>query len=193
MKRKPRRATRIVALALASIAAPVIAVGCGGSVPSPQSEGMTAVPPEDPVAALDQAEREVQVALGLYPTPPMQALAQPTYGGVQSQQTPYAAPPPPAPPAAPAPTTTAPAPAERKAETEAKRAERVSPGADEASPVSQDPCMTACRALQSMGRAATHLCELAADGEGHARCANAKDRVRRAEDLVRQRCPSCAG
>ncbi|MDI1481389.1 hypothetical protein [Polyangium sp. y55x31] len=193
MKRKPRRATQIVALALASIAAPMIAVGCGGSVPSPQSEGMTSAPPEDPVAALDQAEREVQVALGLYPTRPLQAMAQEqsTYGGAQSQQSPYAAPPPPAPPAAPAPTTTAPAPAETKAETEAKRAERVSPGADEASPVSQDPCMTACRALQSMGRAATHLCDLA--GEGDTRCANAKDRVRRAEDLVRQRCPGCAG
>ncbi|MDI3291249.1 hypothetical protein [Polyangium sp. 15x6] len=119
----------------------------------------------------------------------MQAMAQQATTGTQPQQPPFAAPPPPAPPLAP--TATAPAPIERKAETEAKRAEDQSPSADEATPVSDDPCMTACRALQSMGRAATHLCDLA--GEDDARCATAKDRVRKAEDLVRQRCPACAG
>ncbi|MDI1431012.1 hypothetical protein [Polyangium sorediatum] len=196
MKRKPRRATRIVALALASIATPILAFGCGGSVPSPH-EGAPGARSDDPVAALDQAEREVQLALGLYPSPPAQAMAQQPLEATQAQ-TPqqYATPPPPTPtPALPAPTATMPAPApaeaERKAEADAKRAEAGAPAADEATPVSSDPCMTACRALESMGRAATHLCDLTGDGD--TRCANAKDRVRRAEDLVRQRCPGCAG
>jgi len=192
MKRKPRRATRIVALALASIAAPILAFGCGGSMASPHAEGMAGARSDDPAAALDQAEQEVQLALGLRPAQPAQAMAQQPYGGVaqtQSSQQTYAQPPPPAPTATmPAP---APAEAERKAEADAKRAEVGAPASDEATPVSSDPCMTACRALQSMGRAATHLCDLT--GNGDARCANAKDRVRRAEDLVRQRCPGCAG
>ncbi|MDC3961176.1 hypothetical protein [Polyangium jinanense] len=185
MNRKPRRATRIVALVLASLAAPLLALGCGGSVPSP---GATGAPPQDPAAALDQAEREVHSALGLYPTPPMQAMAQQATTGTQPT---FAAPPPAPPPLTPTPAPTAITPAhpDRKVETEAKRAE--APSADEATPVSDDPCMTACRALQSMGRAATHLCDLA--GEDDARCASAKDRVRKAEDLVRQRCPACAG
>ncbi|MDC0745624.1 hypothetical protein [Polyangium mundeleinium] len=189
MKRKPRRATRIVALALVSIAAPVLVSGCGGGMASPQAGGAAEARSDDPVAALDQAEREVQLALGLSPARPAQAMAQQPFGATQAQspqQPTYATPPP-----TPTATMPAPAPGEAKAEAEAKRAEAGAPASDEAAPVSSDPCMTACRALESMGRAATHLCDLTGDDD--TRCANAKDRVRRAEDLVRQRCPGCAG
>jgi hypothetical protein len=53
----------------------------------------------------------------------------------------------------------------------------------------QDPCVTCCRALASMGRAAEHLCGLA--GEGDERCENARARVGRATDRVRAQCPVC--
>ncbi len=50
-------------------------------------------------------------------------------------------------------------------------------------------CGTACAALQSMTRAAEHLCGLT--GEGDARCTNARSRVKTAGDRVRGACPSC--
>lgn len=52
-----------------------------------------------------------------------------------------------------------------------------------------DGCATACRALSSMRRAATHLCELAGDGD--ARCDSAKGRVANAEERVRASCSDC--
>jgi hypothetical protein len=54
-----------------------------------------------------------------------------------------------------------------------------------------DECTTACRALGSMQRAASRLCELDTPREGE-RCAHAKARVARAEERVRSRCASCA-
>ena len=191
MKRKACRATRIVVLALGSIAAPLFAFGCGGGMPQPGREGLTAAPGnEDPAAALDRAERDVQLALGMYPAPVAQGTASQSYGGAAQQpspqQAPFATPP-------PAPTATLPPPPSdpaRKAESEAKHAEATAGADADATPVSADPCFTACRALHSMGRAATHLCDMA--GEDNDRCASAKDRLRRAEELVRQRCPDCA-
>ena len=53
----------------------------------------------------------------------------------------------------------------------------------------RDGCTTACGALASMARAATRLCALT--GEGDARCASARDRLRAAEGRVRAACPSC--
>lgn len=50
-------------------------------------------------------------------------------------------------------------------------------------------CGTACAALQSMTRAAEHLCGLT--GEGDARCTSARSRVKTAGDRVRGACPSC--
>jgi hypothetical protein len=50
-------------------------------------------------------------------------------------------------------------------------------------------CDIACRALGSMQRAATHLCELAGDGDG--RCASAKARVDGARERVHASCPAC--
>src|SRR5262249_46308294 len=54
---------------------------------------------------------------------------------------------------------------------------------------SGDPCFTACRALASMERAATHLCELTGDGD--TRCSNARTRVKTAPARVRSSCPVC--
>ncbi|MRG90856.1 hypothetical protein [Polyangium spumosum] len=190
MKRKPCRATRIVALALASFAAAMLAFGCGGSMPPAEDSG-TQAPGDDPWAALDQAEQEVHLALGVAPTRMTAGPIDEAQGGAVAQQAveepTYATPP-------TAPTAYAPPPGEAvgKTEAEAKRAEGPARPADAApKPVSADPCSTACRALDSMERAATHLCDLA--GAEAARCASAKDRLRKAEELVRQRCPGCAG
>jgi hypothetical protein len=59
-----------------------------------------------------------------------------------------------------------------------------SPKADQ-----NDACTPACRALASMERAATHLCDLA--GESDPRCEGARARVSRASERVRNGCPSC--
>ena len=53
-----------------------------------------------------------------------------------------------------------------------------------------DACSIACRALASMERSATHLCELAGDG---AQCDSAKARVKSASERVHGACPGCAG
>ena len=52
-----------------------------------------------------------------------------------------------------------------------------------------DRCVTACRALGSMNRAAGRLCGLA--GGEDARCQRAEKRVGSARKLVRRACPSC--
>ncbi len=52
-----------------------------------------------------------------------------------------------------------------------------------------DRCLTACRALASMQRSATRMCELI--GEDDARCDSVRDRVERARQLVYGECPSC--
>ena len=62
--------------------------------------------------------------------------------------------------------------------------------ADSAS-LSASPCETACRALASMDRAATHICSLA--GDENERCTNARERVRSATERVRQSCSDCSG
>jgi hypothetical protein len=65
------------------------------------------------------------------------------------------------------------------------------PGQPGATPLSEgDACTIACQALASMQRAASHLCELAGEGE---RCDAAKARVQTASDRVQQACPGCAG
>lgn len=54
------------------------------------------------------------------------------------------------------------------------------------SELSSDPCMTACRALASMTRATTHLCDLAGDADP--RCDNARSRLRGARERVHGSC-----
>lgn len=50
-------------------------------------------------------------------------------------------------------------------------------------------CANACRALESMRRAAEGICRMA--GEGDERCDRARDRVRAAEDVVRDSGCTC--
>jgi hypothetical protein len=56
-----------------------------------------------------------------------------------------------------------------------------------------DTCSIACRALASMRRSADRLCQLAPSASPDApRCNDAKDRVTKAEQRVRERCAACA-
>jgi len=52
-------------------------------------------------------------------------------------------------------------------------------------------CHTACRALASMERSATHLCELTGDGDP--RCGDARSRLSAASAKVKASCPMCQG
>lgn len=60
-----------------------------------------------------------------------------------------------------------------------------------ATPLSTGACEVACKALESMRNATTHLCELATDEP--ARCDDAKSRLERATSRVNEVCPACAG
>lgn len=104
---------------------------------------------------------------------------------------------------APAPSTTSTDASPPPAPTAPKSADRPRDGEDrattmggaqapegEAASLSGSPCETACRALASMDRAATHICSLA--GDEHERCTNARERVRSATERVRQSCSDCS-
>lgn len=52
-----------------------------------------------------------------------------------------------------------------------------------------DRCTSACKALDSMTRAATRVCELV--GESDAQCSDARKRVARSQSRVAQACPAC--
>jgi hypothetical protein len=95
--------------------------------------------------------------------------------------------------AAPGEMESPPAPAPAPAAAPPPEAEPT-PSAAQAPPLAvetSDPCFTACRALASMERAASHLCGLT--GEEDPRCDGAKLRVRNATERVRAGCPSCSG
>lgn len=62
---------------------------------------------------------------------------------------------------------------------------------DGAAPAAGDRCEIACRALGSMERATSHLCDLAGDGDD--RCSSAKERVASAKERVVAACPACGG
>lgn len=63
-------------------------------------------------------------------------------------------------------------------------------GREAYSATAADRCNVACRALESMQRAAERLCSIA--GEDDARCQRADHRVSYATDLVRRSCASCS-
>ena len=56
-------------------------------------------------------------------------------------------------------------------------------------PPFEDRCLIACKALASMQRSATQLCELT--GQYDPRCENVRERVEAARELVFSSCPSC--
>lgn len=59
---------------------------------------------------------------------------------------------------------------------------------DTAQALSTDDCTAACRALESMGRAAERICAI----EPGPRCADARGKVETARGRVRSACPTCA-
>lgn len=134
------------------------------------------------LARLDSAEAELARVYGpapayAYAQPPGQeSVSQGGLGAPPQQQ---------AQPLVPAPTATAARPAPQD---EARKAEAQAP-TDSAAPT-DDPCVTACRALASMRRATGHLCDLT--GSNDPRCASAQDRVTSAGGRVQQHC-TCGG
>lgn len=181
------------ALVLASTTT-LLAAGCGASSPSTGfgETKMTSVPSEpapqtvgEAEARFATAEQDVFGALGdkrdvdpRFATPPAGQLVQPTSPGATTAA--ESAPPPP-------PTDSY----RPHKEDEGRAAAGAAPvqGADAAAQQSSSPCVTACRALASMDRAATHICQLA--GSDDARCTNARERVRLATERVRQSCSDC--
>jgi hypothetical protein len=118
-----------VSLALGAVF--VLAVGCGGAAPSAAAPGVGAPLNVDAAAAqLDQAERDIRLAMG----EPPGAAALKSAGGAEQ-------PAPPPPPAAP-------------------RAAEVQTDSRTVGGKTGDPCQSACPALSSMRRAATQLCAL---------------------------------
>ena len=190
MSTSPARpaARALAAITLAGAAAAQAMTGCGGGyrepsaptadtpaaapAPAPELELFAApASPEEAQAQLDRAEAELSSLLG----GPQQFASPPSSPASAAQ--PGTAPPPP--PAAPA-------------ESPIARKEAAPMGGavgDRATQVSGNPCVTACRALASMTRAAEHLCGLAGEDDG--RCSGARSRVKNATDRVQSQCPAC--
>jgi hypothetical protein len=193
MKRSSSPALRLGSVAfIFGTATTFFAAGCGaGASTNPglmDGKATSAMAPQEPPAPLNVAEAEAQLALaernvfgafgrdkpeGQFAQPPGQPLAQ---GSVAAESSP---PPPP-----------------RGEDRVAKDGDRgLAAGAAPVSPqydsASSSPCETACRALASMNRAATHLCNLA--GQESESCSNARERLRAATERVRQSCSECAG
>ena len=93
---------------------------------------------------------------------------------------------PPSPPSA-----TAPAPMDREASR--VQARDAFARAELELQASASDCAAACRALGSLERAATRLCELAESPDDRRRCDDAKQKLGAARDRVRQTCNACPG
>jgi hypothetical protein len=175
----PRSHARSIHRAIALTAAAFLLAACGASLSSSAGKTTTAPIPltdvNSALAELDRAENEISLHVPgeRQHVGADQPSERPAPGDMDS-------------PAAPASDPPAAAPPPVKSE--------VSPSAVGASPPAvetSDPCFTACRALASMERAASHLCGLT--GEEDPRCDGAKVRVRNATERVRAGCPSCSG
>lgn len=151
-----------------------LSAGCGGGAAeaksgadaptdaAPAGEEAPLTDADSALFELNRAEDQIHSLLGPAPPPPAEPAA---------SAAPAALPEPGAPDT---PTTTT-----QSEATGSKRPEK------SAEPLS-DACAIACRALASMGRAASHLCGLS--GEGDPTCLNARERVRNATDRVSAQC-----
>lgn len=193
MKRSSSPALRLGSVAFVLVTATMFsAAGCGGSMPSSGGQvdakvASSAMPQEPPTphnvgeaeAQLAMAERNVFGAFGQdkregqFAQPPGQTMAQ---GTAVAESHP---PPPPS--------------GDDRAMKDGDRptAGAAAPVTPQLDSVSSSPCETACRALASMNRAASHICYLA--GEDSDSCSNARERLRSATERVRQSCSECAG
>lgn len=170
-----RAAALIASLALAA---------CGGSSLKAYPEEPLPQTPEGTLAALDQAEGQLRLALGEPPSSSMGAPTQPSATSPGASASPS---PPPPPPASPPPVD-AQSRAPSQIEADAPAPTKSGGSADEPA---GDPCASVCRALASMMRATEHLCALA--GAADARCEGARSRVQSAGERVQAHCPRCAG
>lgn len=80
-------------------------------------------------------------------------------------------------------------PAQVDAGGAAQRPPGVAPAPGRATPLADDRCPHACRALDSMRRSAARLCELT--GPDDPRCQHVEERLGRARDAVSRTCPRC--
>lgn len=192
MKRSSSPALRLGSVALIFGATAIfVGAGCGGASAVGASAGDSKVTssamPQDAPVPRDLGDAEAQLAMaeryvfgafgqdkreGQFAQPPGQTMAQ---GTAAAESHP---PPPP-----------------HGEDRAAKDADRPTAGAAPMSPqydsASSSPCETACRALASMNRAASHICSLA--GQDSDSCSNARERLRLATERVRQSCSECAG
>lgn len=172
--------SRPIHRAIALAAAATLLAACSASLSPNQKTSSQPIPLTDvdsALAELDRAEGEIRLHVPGDRQDVGAAAGRPAAAGQTAPTTPSPAP-------EPAPAAAPPPPAESEATGAAAPA---TPPTFEAS----DPCFTACRALASMERAASHLCGLT--GEEDPRCDGAKGRVRNATERVRAGCPSCAG
>ena len=125
------------------------------------------------------------------------SAGQPSYASESPPPADYAAPPPPAPsPAAPSVDRSeehAEAPGTTDARARYSRANvQLSQSRRELEiATSQRDCANACRALDSMERAAAQICELARSNDEHRTCKSAEDQVGAARDRVHSACGDC--
>lgn len=198
MKRDSSPALQIgSAIFLVAMANVFIGAGCGGSMPAvgdsktgAQAE-MASPPPPPPERLESMTDAEALMAHSEYDLRHALGLDKQEYQGQFAQ--------PPASPVRPDETRSAHEEAtdHKPKDAEAKAATTSPAGA--ATPMQQStadsaggsvsPCVTACKALASMDRAASHICSLAGDDDS--RCTNARERVRSATERVRQSCPDC--
>lgn len=195
MKRSSFPTYRVGSLAFAFVTAMFFVAACGsGSPVAGGGAAKTAAPAEmavprtldDAQAQLASAERSIFGAFGQYKLEPQGGFATPPGATTQASN-----------PAAPTTTDRPPPPPMHDAAKPAPEGEAraMSGGGDSAAQgatmsASSSPCETACRALASMNRAATHICALAGDDSDS--CTNARERVRAATERVRQSCSECA-
>lgn len=183
---------RLLLALLSSFVMTELALGCGGAPTANMPRDYAGMPIETAKADLDKYENDMLLALGTpkdaaFAAPPMHQSrpvteTKPTEDSARTTAAQQPSPP-------PMPTTTA-APTATVARSEDERVQaQAGAAAEEAAPVSNDPCAIACRALASMGRAASHICDIA--GENDERCENARGRVKNAEERVRSACPAC--
>jgi hypothetical protein len=164
-----------VAGALVALSFSLSVAGCGGA---------PAMAPKSPGEAPAGSPSYGAPPAG-YPGYPAQPANAAEPSGAQGTAQPSPAPPPASPQATP---STAPPP-DAASVRSAARADFARAQAD--LEAASTDCATACRALASMERAATHLCELAGDPDDQTRCNDARRKVIAARERVRSACGTC--
>lgn len=163
--------------------AALLAAGCGGAAVSSKAAD-AAPPPEreaeltDEASALSELSRAEGELTALFPVGGQAAEPLPAASAAPVATGTYAT----APGSPPTNQSSAPPPGQQPVSL----SEAAGSSGDHVQGAPPNPCATACRALASMQRAASHLCGLT--GESDDRCSTARDRVHRAEARVTATC-----